>query len=63
MHDNHVYNLLQQLVEEHQSLWRIKKDYPDDANDCSDCINFWNKLAEQKEKNIEELTELVKSHL
>lgn len=63
MHDNHVYNLLEQLVTEQKSLWRIKDAYPKDSGGCSECESAWNKLAASKEENIKELTELLKSHL
>lgn len=63
MHDNHIYNLMNQLVEEHKGLWRIKKCYKEDAGDCDDCKQFWEKLAEDKEEHIEDLTKLIKNHL
>lgn len=63
MHDNHTYNLLEQLSEELKSLWRIKKNYPEDAGGCEHCISFWKDLEKQKEKNVESLTELLKTHL
>ena len=62
MHDNHVYNLLEQQVEEHKSLWRIKRNYPADAADCKECKEFWDKMATDKEAHIAELTQLVKKH-
>lgn len=61
MHDNHTYNLMEQLVTEQKSLWRIKNDYPKDA--CEKCKSLWDKLAQQKEENVKELTELVKENL
>ncbi|MFC1647421.1 hypothetical protein ACFL10_00310 [Patescibacteria group bacterium] len=63
MHDNHVYNLLEQLVTEQKSLWRIKDAYPKDSGGCAECEAAWNKLAANKEENIKELTALLKSHL
>lgn len=63
MHDNHVYNLLEQLVTEQKSLWRIKDAYPKDSKGCPECEAAWNKLAASKEENIKDLTELLKSHL
>lgn len=63
MLDNHVYNLMAQLVEEHKSLWRIKNMYLKDAENCESCKNFWGKMVNDKESHIEELTELIKQHL
>ena len=63
MLDNHVYNLINQLVQEHKSLWRIKNMYMKDAGDCEECADFWNKMAEEKAKRIEELKEHFVSHI
>lgn len=63
MHENHVYNLMNQLVEEHKSLWRIKNNYLDDAGDCGDCKKFWEAMRKDKEEHIEDLTKLIKEHL
>ena len=63
MHDNHLYNLMSQIVEEHRSLWRIKESYKSDAGDCAECKAFWEKLEKDKEDHIEELTKLIKGHI
>lgn len=63
MLENHVYNLMNQLTQEHKSLWRIKKEYLQDAGDCADCRAFWRNLAADKETHIKELTKLIKKHL
>lgn len=63
MMDNHTYNIMKQLVQEHKSLWRIKNNYLKDASGHDDCITFWNELATQKEKVVEELTALLKKYL
>ncbi|MBD3318346.1 hypothetical protein GF342_00370 [Candidatus Woesearchaeota archaeon] len=63
MLENHVYNLMQQLVEEHKSLWRIKKFYTKDAGKCKDCKAFWAKMKKDKEDHIKELRGLIKKHL
>ncbi len=60
---NHVYNIMEQLVQEQKSLWRIQKNYPSDAADCEACKNIWEKLRVDKEEHIAELTELLKKHL
>nr|MCK4929620.1 hypothetical protein [Nanoarchaeota archaeon] len=63
MYDNHVYNLMMQLITEHKSLWRIKNNYKNDAAGCEDCKTFWNKLEKDKEDHIKELKELIKKHI
>lgn len=63
MHNNHLYNLMEQLVQEQKSLWRIRDMYPQDAGDCQDCLEFWEKLEKDKEDHVKELTALVKKHL
>ena len=63
MLDNDLYNLMEQLVEESQSLQRIKKHYKVDAKDCSGCKSYWDKLEKDKEQHIKELTDLIKEHM
>lgn len=60
--NNHLYNLFNQLVQEHKSLWRIEKYYLKDSKNCSKCINFWKKLSQDKDKTIQELKKLINSH-
>ncbi len=52
-----------QMVEESQSIWRLKTHYQPEAGDCDECLTFWNKLLAEKERTLEELQRLVKSHL
>jgi len=63
MFDNHLYNLMAQMTEEHKSLWRIKNMYMKDAGDCADCTAFWKKMEQSKEEYIGELQELVMKHM
>lgn len=63
MTTNHVYNLMQQLVIENKSLWRIKENYMKDMEGCSDCKAFWEKMVADKESHVKELEEMVKKHL
>jgi hypothetical protein len=62
MLNDHIYNLLAQLSEEHKSLWRMKNQYLKDAGDCADCQAFWKKMVADKENHIEELMQLFKKH-
>jgi len=63
MLENHLYNLMEQMVEESKSLWRIKNTYKKDATDCSSCKAFWDKLEKDKEDHIKELQDLIKTHI
>ncbi|MFO8051738.1 MAG: hypothetical protein R6V01_08590 [Thermoplasmatota archaeon] len=63
MLENRVYNLMEQLVEESQSLYRIKNDYKSDSSGCDSCMEFWKKMEKDKEEHIQELEELLKEHL
>lgn len=63
MLDNKIYNLMNQLVEEHKSLWRIKNHYQNESGNCVDCKDFWKKMEEDKESHIDELLNLIREHL
>lgn len=63
MLNNHIYNLLMQATEEHKSLWRMKEDYIKDAEDCADCVAFWQKLEKDKTSHVAELEVMIKKHL
>ncbi len=63
MLDNHLYNLMEQIVQENKSLWRITKNYPTDAGDCDKCTSFWDKMKADKEEHINEMLEMIKAHL
>lgn len=63
MLDNHLYNLLAQMVEENKSLWRLKNKYIPDAGDCQECQSFYQNLTSQKEAVVQQLSSLIKSHL
>ena len=63
MLDNHLYNLMLQLTQEHKSLWRIKNKYLEDAGSCDHCQAFWKKMEKDKEDHVKELEGLIKSHL
>lgn len=63
MMDNHTYNLMLQLTQEHKSLWRIKNEYSKDAGDCDACKTFWRKMEQDKEAHIKELEALLRQHM
>jgi hypothetical protein len=62
MVDDNLYNLMAQMVEEHKSLYRIKKMYKVDAKKCKECKDFWEKLEKDKEDHIQELMGLIQNH-
>jgi rubrerythrin len=63
MLDNYVYDLINQLVQESQSLLRVKREYITDAGQFEECKEFWERLAKDKEKHIEELEKLLTKHI
>lgn len=63
MFDNHIYDLFAQIVEEHQSLWRIKNYYKNDVSGCDECQRFWDKLEKDKENHIKDLEGLIRAHI
>ncbi len=63
MFDNHAYNIMLQLVEEHKALWRIKKMYKKDAKSCKQCKALWAQMEKEKHANIKKLQAEVKRHM
>jgi hypothetical protein len=62
MLDNNMYNLFSQITEESQSLWRIRNSYIKDAEPCKECVDFWERLIQDKEEHIRELERLIMEH-
>ncbi|MBE3115878.1 hypothetical protein IMZ68_01605 [Candidatus Bathyarchaeota archaeon] len=56
---NNTYDLMSQLLEENQSLWRIKNNYKNDAKGDSEAEKFWEYLEKDKEDHVKRLTELL----
>ncbi len=56
---NNTYDLMSQLLEENQSLWRIKNNYKNDAKGDSEAEEFWAELEKDKGAHIKRLTELL----
>ncbi len=59
MQSNHAYNLMKQYVQEHKSLWRIKRDYIKDAKGHPDAVAFWKRMQVDKEQHLVELQKLI----
>jgi hypothetical protein len=53
---------MNQLVQEHKSLWRIQNDYMGDAGDCGECSEFWKKMEKDKQDHINEIMGMIESH-
>ncbi|GMR18942.1 MAG: hypothetical protein BMS9Abin34_064 [Patescibacteria group bacterium] len=53
------HNLIQQISELMDSVWRYEKYYKEDASSCSDCQALWEELQKRHSEDIEHL----KSHL
>lgn len=63
MLDNETYDLLEQLLVENKSLWRIKNNYKADAGIDKEVKEVWNFIENNKEEIIKVLTEKVKERL
>lgn len=59
---NHLYNLMEQLVEESQSLKRIKEHYCTDSEN-EECTTFWHNMIKDKEVHIHDLQALIKKNI
>lgn len=60
--NNHDFNIINQLVQEQKSLWRIENHYIQEAQD-KDELKFWKKMKTQKTKAIAELSAMTKKGL
>lgn len=60
--NNHDFNIVNQLVQEQKSLWRIENHYVAEAKD-KDEAKFWKKMKTQKTKAIAELSAMAKKCL
>jgi hypothetical protein len=60
--NNHDFNIINQLVQEQKSLWRIEEIYIPESKNADD-KKMWTKLRTQKRKNVEELSTLSKKYL
>ncbi len=60
--NNHDFNILNQLVQEQKSLWRIENHYIAEAKNDAE-KKFWKKMKTQKTKVIAELKVMAKKCL
>lgn len=56
------HDLIHQLSETSDSLWRMK-DYKKAAGGCSHCAALWTKLEEEYESHIRLIAEEIKRHV
>ena len=57
---NNLFNLMNQLVQESKSAWRIKNEYMKEAVGNDDTMTFWKELEKAKEDQITKLQALIK---
>ncbi|PIR44184.1 hypothetical protein COV23_01360 [Candidatus Wolfebacteria bacterium CG10_big_fil_rev_8_21_14_0_10_31_9] len=62
MLENNAHNLIHQLSEISDSVWRIKKHYLNESTDCESCQKLWQKLKQDYENHIALLQEEIKKH-
>lgn len=63
MLSNNTYDLMAQLTEENQSLWRIKNSYKKDAQGDQEATDFWNYMEQDKQDHIKKLTEMLEKRI
>lgn len=63
MLDNRTYDLMEQLLTENKSLWRIKNNYKNDASADNEVKELWNVVEKDKEELIQMLSEKLKERL
>jgi uroporphyrinogen-III synthase len=60
--NNHDFNLVNQLVQEQKSLWRIENHYITESKN-KDEEKFWKKMKTQKTKAVVEISAMMKKSL
>jgi hypothetical protein len=63
MLDNETYDLMEQLLVENKSLWRIKNNYKDDSSMDDETKQVWHRIQKDKEDLVRILKERVKARL
>ncbi len=63
MLDNNTYDLMEQLLIENKSLWRIKNNYKNDSAMDNETRQVWNFIEKDKEELVKILTEKLKERL
>jgi hypothetical protein len=60
--NNHEYNIMNQLIQEQKSLWRIEGLYLNEAQSDEEKA-VWEKIKADKQSHVQELKKLVKGTL
>ena len=60
--NNHLYNLMNQTIQEQKSLWRIERNYADESQSDNEKA-FWEKMKADKKSHVEELIGLIEQEL
>jgi len=60
--NNHDFNIINQLVQEQKSLWRIENHYTNEARNEEETA-FWNRVRQQKTELVTELKNMAKDCL
>ncbi len=63
MLDNNTYNLMEQLINENKSLWRIKNNYKNDASNNAEIQQVWNLIEKDKQKLVKLLVRKLRERL
>ena len=63
MLDNSTYDLMEQLLVENRSLWRIKNNYKKDSAMDNENKELWNHIEKDKEEIVKLLTEKLRERL
>ena len=58
MLDNNTYNLMEQLLIENRSLWRIKNNYKTDSAIDNESKQLWNTIEKEKEELVNILSRI-----
>ncbi len=60
--NNHEYNIMNQLIQEQKSLWRIEGLYLNEAQSDEEKA-VWEQIKSDKQAHVQELKKLVKGTL
>ena len=63
MLDNETYDLLEQLLIENKSLWRIHNNYKSDSAKDNETRQIWRVIEKDKQKTVKMLIEKLKARL
>ncbi len=63
MLNNGIYDLMEQLLVENKSLWRIKNNYKNDSSMDIEVKQLWDVIEKDKEELVSMLTEKLKERL